>query len=117
MNDDVQLVREIGEVKAELSGLKAEVELPEKRPLTMWSFQTWDHLLKRMSANRVAALKPPKTCHAGPGIGRARGWLRQGSQERPFALDRWISGSHISAEAISKFWKRCHGKGAIPCPR
>ena len=25
MNDDVQLVREIGEVKAELSGLKAEV--------------------------------------------------------------------------------------------
>ena len=28
MNDDVQLVREIGEVKAELSGLKAEVAGP-----------------------------------------------------------------------------------------
>ena len=43
MNDDVQLVREIGEVKAELSGLKAEVAGTNQRLDDIVITQLKDH--------------------------------------------------------------------------
>ena len=51
MNDDVQLVREIGEVTAELSGLKAEVAGTNQRLDDIVITQLKDH------GKRLAALK------------------------------------------------------------
>ena len=58
MNDDVQLVREIGEVKAELSGLKAEVAGTNQRLDDIVITQLKDHG-KRLAALdvRIAALE------------------------------------------------------------
>lgn len=58
MNDDVQLVREIGEVKAELSGLKAEVAGTNQRLDDIVITQLKDHG-KRLAALdvRIAALR------------------------------------------------------------
>ena len=68
MNDDVQLVREIGEVKAELSGLKAEVAGTNQRLDDIVITQLKDHG-KRLAALdvRIAALEAAeKRTRRGP---------------------------------------------------
>ena len=66
MNDDVQLVREIGEVKAELSGLKAEVAGTNQRLDDIVITQLKDHG-KRLAALdvRIAALEAAENKRAG----------------------------------------------------
>ena len=66
MNDDVQLVREIGEVKAELSGLKAEVAGTNQRLDDIVITQLKDHG-KRLTALdvRIAALEAAENKRAG----------------------------------------------------
>lgn len=59
MNDDVQLVREIGEVKAELSGLKAEVAGTNQRLDDIVITQLKDH------GKRIAALEAAENKRAG----------------------------------------------------
>lgn len=59
MNDDVQLVREIGEVKAELSGLKAEVAGTNQRLDDIVITQLKDH------GKRIAALEAVENKRAG----------------------------------------------------
>lgn len=112
MSDDMQMLRDLGEVKAELSAVKAELAGLRERIDDVVISNLRDHG-KRMSMleTRVAALEAAENRRAGGmaalvAVAAAAGAAR----ERPFALDRWISGSHISAEAISNFGKRCHGK-------
>ena len=66
MNDDVQLVREIGEVKAELSGLKAEVAGTNQRLDDIVITQLKDHG-KRLAALdvRIVALEAAENKRAG----------------------------------------------------
>lgn len=66
MNDDVQLVREIGEVKAELSGLKAEVAGTNQRLDDIVITQLKDHG-KRLAAQdaRISALEAAENKRAG----------------------------------------------------
>ena len=66
MNGDVQLVREIGEVKAELSGLKAEVAGTNQRLDDIVITQLKDHG-KRLAALdvRIAALEAAENKRAG----------------------------------------------------
>ena len=66
MNDDVQLVREIGDVKAELSGLKAEVAGTNQRLDDIVITQLKDHG-KRLAALdvRIAALEAAENKRAG----------------------------------------------------
>ena len=59
MNDDVQLVREIGEVKAELSGLKAEVAGTNQRLDDIVITQLKDH------GKRITALEAAENKRAG----------------------------------------------------
>ena len=81
MNDDVQLVREIGEVKAELSGLKAEVAGTNQRLDDIVITQLKDHG-KRLAALdvRIAALEAAENKRAGglsvlAGVAAAAGTL------------------------------------------
>ena len=69
MNDDVQLVREIGEVKAELSGLKAEVAGTNQRLDDIVITQLKDHG-KRLAALdvRIAALEAAENKRAGGAV-------------------------------------------------
>ena len=62
MNDDVQLVREIGEVKAELSGLKAEVAGTNQRLDDIVITQLKDHG-KRLAMQE----KTPESITGGDG--------------------------------------------------
>ena len=66
MNDDVQLVREIGEVKAELSAVKAELAGLRERIDDVVISNLRDHG-KRMSMleTRVAALEAAENKRAG----------------------------------------------------
>ena len=66
MNDDVQLVREIGEVKAELSGLKAEVAGTNQRLDDIVITQLKDHG-KRLAAPeaRISARDAAENNRAG----------------------------------------------------
>lgn len=75
MNDDVQLVREIGEVKAELSGLKAEVAGTNQRLDDIVITQLKDHG-KRLAALdvRIAALEAAENKRAG-GCPSLLAWL------------------------------------------
>ena len=70
MNDDVQLVREIGEVKAELSGLKAEVAGTNQRLDDIVITQLKDHG-KRIAALEAAENKRAGACPSLPA------WLRR----------------------------------------
>lgn len=75
MSDDVQLVREIGEVKAELSGLKAEVAGTNQRLDDIVITQLKDHG-KRLAALdvRIAALEAAENKRAG-GCPSLLAWL------------------------------------------
>ena len=66
MSDDVQLVREIGEVKAELSGLKAEVAGTNQRLDDIVITQLKDHG-KRIAGQdvRISALEAAENKRAG----------------------------------------------------
>ena len=66
MSDDVQLVREIGEVKAELSGLKAEVAGTNQRLDDIVITQLKDHG-KRIAGQdvRISALEAADKKRAG----------------------------------------------------
>ena len=66
MNDDVQLVREIGEVKAELSGLKAEVAGTNQRLDDIVITQLKDHG-KRLAMQdiRISSLEQAENRRAG----------------------------------------------------
>ena len=66
MSDDVQLVREIGEVKAELSGLKAEVAGTNQRLDDIVITQLKDHG-KRIAGQgvRISALEAAENNRAG----------------------------------------------------
>lgn len=114
MNDDVQLVREIGEVKAELSAVKAELAGLRERIDDVVISNLRDHG-KRMSMleTRVAALEAAETRRAGGMAALGCSGCGRSGRERPFALDRWISGSHISAEAMNIHSE----KGETPWPR
>ena len=59
MNGDVQLVREIGEVKAELSGLKVEVAGTNQRLDDIVPTQLKDH------GKRITALEAAENKRAG----------------------------------------------------
>lgn len=80
MNDDVQLVREIGEVKAELSGLKAEVAGTNQRLDDIVITQLKDHG-KRLAALdvRIAALEAAENKRAGACPSLLAWLLRAGS--------------------------------------
>ena len=66
MNDDVQLVREIGEVKAELSGLKAEVAGTNQRLDDIVITQLKDHGERLAALDvRIAALEAAENKRAG----------------------------------------------------
>ena len=72
MSDDVQLVREIGEVKAELSGLKAEVAGTNQRLDDIVITQLKDHG-KRLAMQdiRISSLEQAENRRAG-GFPRSR---------------------------------------------
>ena len=91
MNDDVQLVREIGEVKAELSGLKAEVAGTNQRLDDIVITQLKDHG-KRMSMleTRVAALEAAETRRAGGMAALVAVAAAAGAAGD--VLSRWIAG-------------------------
>ena len=64
MNDDVQLVREIGEVKAELSGLMAEVAGTNQRLDVITQLK--DHGKRRAALEvRIVALEAAENKRAG----------------------------------------------------
>ena len=65
MNDDVQLVREIGEVKAELSAVKAELAGLRERIDDVVISNLRDHGKRMSMLAALPRLKPPKP--AGPG--------------------------------------------------
>ena len=73
MSDDIQMLRDLGEVKAELSAVKAELA-GLRSVSTMWSFQTCVTTVSACPCSKPALprLKPPKT--AGPGAW-PRSWL------------------------------------------
>ena len=91
MNDDVQLVREIGEVKAELSGLKAEVAGTNQRLDDIVITQLKDHG-KRLAALdvRIVALEAAETRRAG-GIA-ALVAVAAAAGAAGNVLSRWIAG-------------------------
>ena len=107
MSDDMQMLRDLGEVKAELSAVKAELAGLRERIDDVVISNLRDHG-KRMSM--FAALEAAENRRAGAWPARGCSSCGRSCRERPFALDRWISGSHISAEAISNFGETCHGK-------
>ena len=112
MSDDMQMLRDLGEVKAELSAVKAELAGLRERIDDVVISNLRDHG-KRMSMleTRVAALEAAENRRAGGMAALVAVAAAAGAAGN--VLSRWIawiSGSHISAEAISNFGKRCHGK-------
>ena len=91
MSDDIQMLRDLGEVKAELSAVKAELAGLRERIDDVVISNLGAHG-KRMSMleTRVAAFEAAENRRAGGMAALV-----------PFALDRGISGSHISAEAMN----------------
>ena len=96
MSDDMQMLRDLGEVKAELSAVKAELAGLRERIDDVVISNLRDHG-KRMSMleTRVAALEAAENRRAG-GHGRARGCsgLRQERPERSFragSLDKRLT--------------------------
>ena len=91
MNDDVQLVREIGEVKAELSGLKAEVAGTNQRLDDIVITQLKDHG-KRLAALdvRIAALEAAENRRAGGMAALVAVAAAAGAAGN--VLSRWIAG-------------------------
>ena len=91
MNDDVQLVREIGEVKAELSGLKAEVAGTNQRLDDIVITQLKDHG-KRLAALdvRISALEAAENRRAG-GMAALVAVAAAAGAAGNF-LSRWIAG-------------------------
>ena len=84
MSDDVQLVREIGEVKAELSGLKAEVAGTNQRLDDIVITQLKDHGKRiRDLEDHISVMA--ETC------ARERG-ERQGSRTTAIAIITALSG-------------------------
>ena len=107
MNDDVQLVREIGEVKAELSGLKAEVAGTNQRLDDIVITQLKDHGKRlamqdirissleqaenrSMLETRVAALEAAETRRAGGMAALVAVAAAAGAAGN--VLSRWIAG-------------------------
>lgn len=91
MNDDVQLVREIGGVKAELSGLKAEVAGTNQRLDDIVITQLKDHG-KRLAALdvRISALEAAENRRAG-GMAALVAVAAAAGAAGNF-LSRWIAG-------------------------
>ena len=91
MNDDVQLVREIGEVKAELSGLKAELAGLRERIDDVVISNLRDHG-KRMSMldTRGAALEAAENRRAGGMAALVAVAAAAGAAGN--VLSRWIAG-------------------------
>ena len=91
MNDDVQLVREIGEVKAELSAVKAELAGLRERIDDVVISNLRDHG-KRMSMleTRVAALEAAENRRAGGMAALLAVAAAAGAAGN--VLSRWIAG-------------------------
>ena len=91
MNGDVQLVRKIGEVKAELSGLKVEVAGTNQRLDDIVPTQLKEHG-KRITALEAAENKPAGSCP--PLLARLR---------RQVASALLLSLIHISRQSVPCF--------------
>ena len=91
MNDDVQLVREIGEVKAELSAVKAELAGLRERIDDVVISNLRDHG-KRMSMleTRVATLEAAENRRAGGMAALVAVAAAAGAAGN--VLSRWIAG-------------------------
>jgi len=93
MSDDMQMLRDLGEVKAELSAVKAELAGLRERIDDVVISNLRDHG-KRMSMleTRVAALEAAETRRAG-GIGRAAlVAVAAAAGAAGNVLSRWIAG-------------------------
>lgn len=72
MSDDMQMLRDLGEVKAELSAVKAELAGLRERIDDVVISNLRDHGKRMSMLAALPRLKPPKT--AGPGAW-PRSWL------------------------------------------